>query len=227
MFSFNILSVEYQIYNSNYQASLNTPEAIPVVGLNLKELYNPSYVLDDDDSNGRKSVDYFVDHIDDFESSTEAVPSSNLDKDTLNTPIYPKTQAEVATDFLTSQRKRPMLDAGSPKMKQARMSANMKTTDTKNNKRANMSSTSAIRDQNSLLKAPESKRSSNDEYGQQTVYIKKEQDYGQSGMVPDIISAQDMLSPATGNGKSFYSKDDLFSDEVPAELFDDGSCVSI
>lgn len=67
--------------------------------------------------------------------------------------------------------------------------------------------------QQSLLKGPPGKK-----------IIKQEKDqfakYEMS--VPDIhVPAQTSPSSSTGSGKSFYSKDDLFTDEVPNELFGD------
>lgn len=198
--------------NSTQQAT--NPTMYDIVN---KELYNNCYVLDDDScsmhsgsdpSNGRKSEDYLVDHIDDLEQAESLSQQQQ------------KEASDVKQEFafnLDQQRGRKRVYSGGDEMYAAKTSR--KSVDTPS--QSGISTQIPIQQQQSLLKGQKSGKN---------IMVKQEND--QIGYVPDVTRAtqrqpaKSSPSSSTGNGKSFYSRDDLFSDEVPSELFDENTGVS-
>lgn len=169
-----------------------------------------------------------MDHIDDLDQTNEPSPPQHLNDDTLSTPLikqeYARQQqqqqqnnvaAAAASAFTVNQRKRTYSggdDAAGSMAKQMRAGKQMM-------------GQGGVQQQ-SLLRTP----TPNQQQQQPSpiMNIKQEQDYsGNEISVPDI-GVTDTSSPvsSTGSGRSFYSKDDLFTEEVPNELFDDGQGVS-
>lgn len=223
------MCIEYSNYNL-YQPSLYTSPPYP-------DFKRENYVLDDDScslqsgsdpSSGRKSVDYLVDHIDDLDHTNELSPPQNLSDDTLSTPLIKQEFARqqqqnkatgvsaTAATFAANQRKRTY--SGGEEFnaaKQMRASSGKK-----------IGQLSVGGQQQNLLRTPTPNQQ---QPSPAPVTIKQEQDFvGHEISVPDI-GITDTASPvsSTGSGRSFYSKDDLFTDEVPSELFDDGQGVSL
>lgn len=162
-----------------------------------------------------------MDHIDDLDQNNETSPRQHLNDDTLSTPLikqeYARQQQQqnnvaAAAAFVANQRKRTYSggdDATGGMAKQMRTGKHIM-------------GQGGVQQQ-SLLRTP----TPNQQQQSPVMIIKQEQDYsGNEISVPDI-GVTDTSSPvsSTGSGRSFYSKDDLFTEEVPNELFDDGQGV--
>lgn len=186
-------------------------------------MYNASYVLDDDNSlqsgsdpsSGRKSVDYLVDHIDDFEQAelSDTELAAMHDNTTLKTPLLRKSEKQGVNFKTIQHNKRPYGsgaandEAGTAKKQRVaqQIAAQAAAGGSSNNNK------NGGGPQKSLLKGTK---------------VKQERETNDA--VPDIIGFNNTSSPvsSTGSGKSFYSKDDLFVEDVPTELFDEKTCVS-
>lgn len=220
----NLYSNYYQptLFNTSPQATTN-----PTLYDHANQpQYNNCYVLDDESSgemhNGGKSADYVVDHADDYDLG-QASPAAGLDD-------------------VSGQRKRAYSGGKDAAYGGANKVIRQQTGATSVHDAQQMSvgaqgvktekdlgyGKGKLPPQQSLLKGPATPATNKK-------VIKQEKDsfskYEMS--VPDITinaPAQVSSSPSssTGSGKSFYSKDDLFTDEVPNELFgEDANTVSV
>lgn len=141
-----------------------------------------------------------MDHIDDFDTPK----LTTKDDDTSRTPIINIPENQVSSVYQganipNNKRKTPQNDILATKRA-----------------RPQIASASGV-GQKSLLKETSEKRMMGT--------IKK--GLLQPGMVQNAIGLKSTSSPvsASGSGKSFYSKDDLFVDEVPSKLFNENDSV--
>lgn len=199
----NLYSNYYQptIFNASTQDSTSTLSDI----VNQPQ-YNNCYVLDgesnEDINNGRKSTDYLVDHVDDYDLG-EMSPNGATRKRSYSggEDVYagaPKLMRQQTGATSVGGNRMPISGQGVKIEKDFEYGKGK------------------LLPQQSLLKGP----------GSNKTVIKQEKDHfaKYEMSVPDIatnVPAQKSTSPSssTGSGKSFYSKDDLFTDEVPNELF--------
>lgn len=178
---------------------------------------NNCYVLDDENNgdinNGRKSTDYVVDHADDYELGDlpqngvgrKRAYSGGEDLYAGGAPKVVRQQPDATSVHDTQQ-----IPMGAQQVKVEKDMYGGKGT---------------FIPQKSLLKGAG---------GNKKVIKQEKEQFGKYEIsVPDIsvpVTTQTATSPSssTGSGKSFYSKDDLFSDEVPNELFgEDANTVSV
>lgn len=209
------------LYSNYYQPTLfnaSPQEPTSTFSDNVNQpQYNNCYVLDDesngDINNGRKSTDYVVDHADDYELGD--MPQNGIGRkraysggEDLYTGGAPKVvrQQPGATSVHDTQQ----MPMGTQQVKVEKDMYGGKGT---------------FIPQKSLLKGAG---------GNKKVIKQEKEHFGKYEMsVPDnsvAVPLQTSTSPSssTGSGKSFYSKDDLFSDEVPNELFgEDANTVSL
>lgn len=213
----NLYSNLYQptFFNASSQATTST-----LYDNVTQPQYNACYVLDDDNSgeisNGRKSTDYVVDHVDDYDLGQTSPATAFEDGQQRKRSYSGGEEAYGAKKVIRQQ-------VGSASVHDAQQSL-IGAQRVKQEKDLGYGKVPAVAQQ-SLLK------------GQKPVTtnkktIKQEKDlysYGKhENSVPDITTtnastqgAATSPSSSNGSGKSFYSKDDLFTDDVPNELFGD------
>lgn len=226
------------LYSNYYQPTFfntTSPQATtPTLYDNVNQpQYNNCYVLDDESSgeihNGRKSTDYVVDHVDDYDlgqtSPTTATTGGSDLIDDVSAQQRKRSysggeeayghkimrQQTGATSVHDAQQQQQQMSMGAQRVKLEKDLGYGK---------------GKLPPQQSLLKGQTT--------GQKKVIKQEKDSYGKYEMsVPDIAinvpaqQASTSPSSSTGSGKSFYSKDDLFTDEVPNELFgEDANTVS-
>ncbi|XP_063703242.1 heat shock factor protein isoform X2 [Culicoides brevitarsis] len=198
---------------SNYYQPQATTSSSALYDNYTQPQYNNCYVLDDEVSGdmhngGRKSADYVVDHADDYELGE--IPNGQNGRK--------RTYSGAEEVYAGGAPKVVRQQAGATSVYDAQQTQQrVKTEKADSQAYSSGSKGKTVPQQQSLLKGTSQ--------GKKLIKQEKDQFAKYEMSVPDIVipAQQTSTSPSssTGSGKSFYSKDDLFTDEMPNELFGD------